>query len=94
MEIKTTNSGILGIELLGAPAELISKLRALVSENRCDHVGYQLRMGVSPFVQGFSFQDGWFLLEFWSTNEDRIGKYVEYLVSECPEMVQYEYRKG
>ena len=84
--VKTTNSGMQGIELYQGNLEHHELLRNMVTTPWKDHPAYPLRTASGAFLQGQTDQKGheWTLVEFWQ--KDGVQAFVDFLNEKAREL--------
>lgn len=77
---KQTVHGSMGIEINNADAKIHKFLKGVVCNTRITHPDYKAKIGVNPFVQGGAEADkGRIFIEFWCSDFEKVGNYVDYL---------------
>jgi len=70
----------MGIVIDNADAKIHKFLKGVVCNDWINDPDYKAKIGVSPFVQGAAFdEDGWIFIEFWCSDFEKVGNYVDYL---------------
>lgn len=74
----------LAIQAHDMTKEECERLRLIVTNNWMNSDDYKMKEHVSPFLQGYAppadgRNDGWVLVEFWSSDREAIDAYVAHV---------------
>lgn len=57
-------------------------VKRCITANHADDPAYQKKSKAHPFLQGCDSRSGWVLIEFWTTDQNAINEYVDFLNKE------------